>query len=369
MGERQSTVVAVTVCMVAAALSVVLPLRSDVLGMRCLLRVPGKAPLLRASVFMRCPTTLDGVLCLLRYTLLANLAGGAQLSSRAIVVLMRCPYAILQGVPCSTCLTNTLTQVSGEAILRALSAAEYNAPDAAASQPVLDGFTTAIRQAFSTCLLLCSPRHQNAQLLTSTSTSSLNGPSPGLVHPNALHAGDGAESLLPSAPRVRQVSMCQWCASSSFATNSPLCETVVRRVGRLCGVVGLDRLCEDLIAALAAAVSAHTPASPGSPGEQKQVCANQFFTPSTCISHVVGYNYFHDPHHHCPPVFEAPCGQAYEQTCAVHLFSAMSVTLTLAFACLATGCCACRPRISGVGPLGRAHRLRLGDHSAHAVRH
>ncbi|BDA49435.1 probable Brefeldin A-inhibited guanine nucleotide-exchange protein [Coccomyxa sp. Obi] len=79
-----------------------------------------------------------------------------------------------------------MLQVSGEAILRALSAAQYNAPDAAASQPVLEGFTTAIR---------------------------------------------------------------------------------------LCGVVGLDRLCEDLIAALAAAVGAHTPASPGSPAEQKQVAA------------------------------------------------------------------------------------------------
>lgn len=44
-------------------------------------------------------------------------------------------------------------------------------------------------------------------------------------------------------------------------------------VCRLCGVVGLDRLCEDLIAALAAAVGAHMPATPGSPGEQKQVAA------------------------------------------------------------------------------------------------
>ena len=49
---------------------------------------------------------------------------------------------------------------------------------------------------------------------------------------------------------------------------------------RLCGVVGLDRLCEDLIAALAAAVGAHMPAPPGSAGEQKQVPANHFYTPA-----------------------------------------------------------------------------------------
>ncbi|KAK9904753.1 hypothetical protein WJX75_001787 [Coccomyxa subellipsoidea] len=79
-----------------------------------------------------------------------------------------------------------MLQVGSEAILRALSAAEHNAPDAAASQPVLEGFITAIR---------------------------------------------------------------------------------------LCGVVGLDRLCEDLIAALAAAAGAHTPAPPGSPAEPKQVAA------------------------------------------------------------------------------------------------
>jgi hypothetical protein len=45
------------------------------------------------------------------------------------------------------------------------------------------------------------------------------------------------------------------------------------RLRRLCGVVGLDRLCEDLIAALAAAAGAHTPAPPGSPAEPKQVAA------------------------------------------------------------------------------------------------
>ena len=38
-----------------------------------------------------------------------------------------------------------LVQVSGDAILKALSAAEFNAPDAEASAPVLQGFTTVIR--------------------------------------------------------------------------------------------------------------------------------------------------------------------------------------------------------------------------------
>ena len=38
-----------------------------------------------------------------------------------------------------------LVQVGGDAILKALSAAEFNAPDATASAPVLQGFTTVIR--------------------------------------------------------------------------------------------------------------------------------------------------------------------------------------------------------------------------------
>lgn len=38
-----------------------------------------------------------------------------------------------------------LVQVGGDAILKALSAAEFNAPDAEASAPVLQGFTTVIR--------------------------------------------------------------------------------------------------------------------------------------------------------------------------------------------------------------------------------
>lgn len=42
---------------------------------------------------------------------------------------------------------------------------------------------------------------------------------------------------------------------------------------RLCGVVGLDKRCDDLIAALAAAAGVHVPAPPGSPAEQKQVAA------------------------------------------------------------------------------------------------
>ena len=46
---------------------------------------------------------------------------------------------------------------------------------------------------------------------------------------------------------------------------------IVYGLRRLCGVVGLDRLCEDLIAALAAAAGAHTPAAPGSAAEGKQV--------------------------------------------------------------------------------------------------
>ena len=38
-----------------------------------------------------------------------------------------------------------LLQVGGDAVLKALSAAEYNAPDAEASAPVLQGFITVIR--------------------------------------------------------------------------------------------------------------------------------------------------------------------------------------------------------------------------------
>ena len=38
-----------------------------------------------------------------------------------------------------------LDQVGGDALLKALAAAEANAPDAAASQPVLDGITSAVR--------------------------------------------------------------------------------------------------------------------------------------------------------------------------------------------------------------------------------
>ncbi len=46
---------------------------------------------------------------------------------------------------------------------------------------------------------------------------------------------------------------------------------IVSGLRRLCGVVGLDRMCEDLIAALAAAAGAHTPAPSGSAAEGKQV--------------------------------------------------------------------------------------------------
>lgn len=56
----------------------------------------------------------------------------------------------------------------------------------------------------------------------------------------------------------------------------PLClylSNMLPGLRRLCGVVGLDRLCEDLIAALAAAAGAHTPAPSGSPAESKQVAA------------------------------------------------------------------------------------------------
>lgn len=37
--------------------------------------------------------------------------------------------------------------------------------------------------------------------------------------------------------------------------------------------MGLDRLCEDLVSALAAAASVQAPAPPGSPAEGKQVAA------------------------------------------------------------------------------------------------
>lgn len=42
---------------------------------------------------------------------------------------------------------------------------------------------------------------------------------------------------------------------------------------RLAGIVGLENLCENLIAALATATGVHTPAPPGSPAESKQVAA------------------------------------------------------------------------------------------------
>jgi hypothetical protein len=38
-------------------------------------------------------------------------------------------------------------------------------------------------------------------------------------------------------------------------------------------MVGLDKLCEDLVAALAGATGVHAPAQPGSPEEPKQVAA------------------------------------------------------------------------------------------------
>ena len=45
------------------------------------------------------------------------------------------------------------------------------------------------------------------------------------------------------------------------------------RARRLAGVMGLDRLCEDLVSALAAAASVQAPAPPGSAAEGKQVAA------------------------------------------------------------------------------------------------
>ena len=56
----------------------------------------------------------------------------------------QCP----DSAPCAGALQRRhllLLQVGGDAILKALSAAEYNAPDAEASAPVLQGFTTVIR--------------------------------------------------------------------------------------------------------------------------------------------------------------------------------------------------------------------------------
>lgn len=62
---------------------------------------------------------------------------------RAVLPTMMCNFKKRLLCLQSDCGVGSM-QVAGEAIMKALTAAERNAPDAAASQPVLEGFTTAI---------------------------------------------------------------------------------------------------------------------------------------------------------------------------------------------------------------------------------
>ena len=140
--------------------------------------------------------------------------------------------------------------MGGDGLLKALAAAEANAADAAAAQPILDGFTRAIRRGphgVELLLQIQAAPLQPCHELQQTVRCFAAGCSPDRLHATTVSSVVVSQRRLPHP--------------GTYVT------------ARLAGALGLDRLCEDLVSALAAAAGVPSPAPPGSAAEGKQVAA------------------------------------------------------------------------------------------------